>query len=193
MRRGSSTIVCLVGGAAEDVLAHLNAATNVVVVRPAEEGFDAAVAALDEAGRRVAPFVVVAADPFAVAAEAWRAMWRIGTSSDPASFEREAARVSEAVKAGRFELPDYCLVVEPPPAPGVPETADPGPHPHDLHLGAFRSVASARVVAVVSADARETAARILHALATLPQGPWWPPLDELIGHARIFFPARIAG
>jgi hypothetical protein len=194
MRRGASTIVCLVGEVTEDVLALLAAAGNVVLVRGTEDGFDAAIGALDEAGRRAAPYVVVAADPLAGAAEAWRAMWHAGAPSDPASFELEAGRASEAWQAGRFELPDYYLVlVEPPQAAGVPETAAPAPHPHDLHLGALRLLAPARVVAVVTADARETAARALHALATLPQSPWWPPLDELIAHARTFFPERIAG
>lgn len=192
MRRGASTIICLVGDVTDDVFGLLAAASNVVLVRPDEDGFDAAVGALDEAGRRAAPFVVVAADPLAGTAEAWEAMWRVGSASDPASFEREAALASEAWRAGRFELPDYYVVlVEPLQGPTAPrETA---PHPHDLHLGALRSIAPARVVAVVTADARETSARVLHALATLPQGPWWPSLDELIAHARTFFPERIAG
>lgn len=190
MRRGASTIVCLVGDVTEDVLGLLTTASNVVFVRAEKDGFDAAAGALDEAGRRIAPFVVVAADPLAGAAEAWETMWKVGAASDLASFEREAALVSEAWRADRFELPDYYLVlVEPPRTSGAPE---PPPRPHDLHLGALRSLAPARVVAVVTDDARETAARVLHALATLPQGPWWPPLDELIAHTRTFFPERIA-
>ena len=191
MRRGASTIVCLVGDVTEDVLRLVTGASNVVLVRADADGLDAAAGALDEAGRRAAPYVVVAADPLVTAAEAWEAMWRVGAASDPAPFEREAALVLEAWRAGRFELPDYYLVlVEPPETPGAPETA---PRPHDLHLGALRSLAPTRVSVVVTADARETAARVLHALATLPQGPWWPPLDDLIAHARTFFPERIAG
>jgi hypothetical protein len=96
MRRGSSTIICLVGETTGNVLARLATASNIVVVRPKEGEFDAAVEALDEAGRRAAPYVVVAADPLAWAAKAWLAMWRVGASSDPASFEVEAGRARAA-------------------------------------------------------------------------------------------------
>jgi len=39
---------------------------------------------------------------------------------------------------------------------------------------------------------QEQAARVRHALRSLPHGPWWPPLDELIGTARHFYAGSLA-
>ncbi len=41
-------------------------------------------------------------------------------------------------------------------------------------------------------DGRERYAAVLHALGSLRHGPWWPPLDELIGAARQFYPGGLA-
>lgn len=67
------------------------------------------------------------------------------------------------------------------------------PHPEDFHLGVLRSSRPSRVVAVAAAEGREAAARVVRALAALPHGPWWPPLDDLVESARSFFPGRLAG
>jgi hypothetical protein len=37
-----------------------------------------------------------------------------------------------------------------------------------------------------------SALRVLDALRSLPYGPWWPPLDEIIDTARHFFPGALS-
>lgn len=190
MRRGRSTVVGLVGEVADGLLAELGRFPNVAVVRPDGEGLDAAAAALSEASGLKVTYAVVAADPLARVAEQWRARWDVGASGD--TFEEEAGVALAAWRAGRFELPDYYVVVarEPDPADG----AAPAPHRLDLYLGVLHARRPARVVAVAPAASgvRETAARVAHALGALPQGPWWPPLDDLVESARTFFPGRAA-
>ena len=42
-------------------------------------------------------------------------------------------------------------------------------------------------------EAAENTERVLQALRTLRQGPWWPPLDELLDRARHFFAGSLGG
>ena len=51
------------------------------------------------------------ADPLAAVAESWREMWDVSRPPGPAGFEQAAARALTAWRAGRFELPDYYLVL----------------------------------------------------------------------------------
>jgi hypothetical protein len=186
MRRGSSTIVCLVGEVEEEAIRVVARSPNVAVVRGSgEAGPEAAERALREAGGRASPFVLVAADPLGEVAARWRAMWdlRGGWSG----FEEAAGQALAAWRAGRFELPDYYVVV----AGEVP--AEGAPHPQDLHLGVLRSTRPSRVVAVAGGQAAETGARVVRALRGLGQGPWWPPLDRLIEAARTFHAGGLAG
>jgi hypothetical protein len=41
-------------------------------------------------------------------------------------------------------------------------------------------------------DGPGEAARVLDALRTLPHGPWWPPLDQLIDSIRQFYAGGLA-
>jgi hypothetical protein len=198
MRRESSTVVVLVGAVGEELLASLGRLNNVSVARApgagagepgAEEpasvrpGWEAGALALREAARRVSAYVVVPDDPLADVATAWRAMWDVADARGAAGFEERAAEALAAWRDKRFELPDYYLVVAP--------VLDAGTGP-DLYLGPLRAARPRRVtVAGIDGGPGQTA-RVLDALRSLEHGPWWPPLDELIGVARRFYAGGLA-
>jgi hypothetical protein len=197
--------VVLVGVVAEPLLAGLARSSNVSLVRPPEEEKDpltAAVLALGQAARRASPYVVVAADPLAEVAAEWAAMWDLTAGpGHAAAFEERAAAAVTAWRAGRFELPDYYVALTPGTVPDAALGQAPGAGPDSgvsplpgggtgMYLGPLRAARPRRVGAVVTAagdEAAENTERVLQALRTLRHGPWWPPLDELVEHARHFF------
>jgi hypothetical protein len=195
MRRESSTVVVLVGGVTEGLLAGLSRSVNVAVARaPAAEagqtgepaaarsGWETGALALREAARRQSTYVIVPDDPLADVAAEWRAMW--DGLAGPAGFEARAAEVLAAWRDKRFELPDYYLVV-----PG----AEPDGTGADMYLGPLHAVRPRRVaVAGMAGDAAVQQARLLDTLGSLQHGPWWPPLDELLDSARHFNAAGLA-
>jgi hypothetical protein len=187
MRRESSTVVVLVGEMPEPLLTDVARSPNIALVRPLEEEKDsltAAAVALGQAAHRVAPFVLVPADPLAEVAAQWHAMWDLSAGPrGSAAFEARAAEALSAWRAGRFELPDYYLALAPATVGGA------GP---DFYLGPLRAARPRRVEAVVSTDDDGDASRVRQALRSLPHGPWWPPLDELIDTARRFFAGGLA-
>src|SRR5262249_22593028 len=77
MRRNPSTVVVLAGQASEGLLAAVGRSMNVSLVRPedAASELEAAADALRRAAGISSPYVLVAADPLAAVAAAWRAMW----------------------------------------------------------------------------------------------------------------------
>ena len=198
MRRNASTVVVLAGPAPGEVLAAVGRSMNVALIRPAEirpaetsrpaetrpeggtEDLTAAAEALQRAGRATSPYALVPADPLAAVAASWRHMWDVSKQEGPAGFEQEAAKVLAAWRAGRFELPDYYLVLE-------------GQEGPDFHLGPLRSARAHRVVLVPEQEPAQQAAGVLHALGSLRHGPWWPGLDEVIEVARRFYPDSLAG
>jgi len=113
MRRNASTVVVLAGPAPGEVLAALGRSMNVALIRPEEgtEGLAAAAEALQRAGRATSPYALVPADPLAAVAARWREMWDVSKQEGPAGFEQEAVKAQAAWRAGRFELPDYYLVL----------------------------------------------------------------------------------
>ena len=129
MRRNSSTVVVLAGSAPGEVLAAVGRSMNVALIRPEEpadsggDSIEAAAGALQRAGRATSPYALVAADPLAAVAASWRAMWDVSRQQGPAEFEQEAAKALAAWRAGRFELPDYYLVLAT--STGAPTTARP--------------------------------------------------------------------
>jgi hypothetical protein len=184
MRRGSSTIVSLIGGGAGDLLLGLRSVANVTGVQAVEDGLDAAIDALARAERSSSPYVVVNADPLSDIAAEWAAMWA-GTK-DATALEVTAAATVNAWRRRRFELPDYYLALTE--LAGQRDT-DPGA---DFHMGFLKSQRPGRVISVVpSAEPRATLLRALDALSRLPQGPWWPPLDRIVESSRTFFPAGL--
>jgi hypothetical protein len=215
VRRESSTVVVLVGEVSEPLLAGLARSPNIALVRPPEEGEDrlaAAARALAETGRRATTYVLVTADPLASVAAQWRAMWDLSARPGAAAaFEARAAAALIAWRARQFELPDYYLVIAPPipapaasaahmpaprgsagPAQAAPATAPPATGP-DLYLGPLHAVRPRRVEAVIAGGGDAAAARVRQALRALPNGPWWPPLDELLDTARHFCAGRLGG
>ena len=193
MRRNSCTVVVLAGSVPGEVLAAVGRSMNVALIRPEDhadhdsDGLDAAAAALQRAGRATSPYALVPADPLAAVAAGWRAMWDVSRQQGPAEFEQEALKVLTAWRAGRFELPDYYLVLAT--NTGAGEGADHGP---DFYLGPLRSVRPHRIAFVAAAEPAQQAAGVLHALGSLQHGPWWPGLDEVIETARGFYPDSLA-
>jgi len=208
MRRNASTVVVLPGPAPAEVLAAVGRSMNVALIRPAEpaeddrDGLDAAAGALQQAGRSTSAYALVPADPLAALAASWRAMWDVSRPEGPAGFEAEALKVLTAWRAGRFELPDYYLVLGPgpaspagpglagPPGPASPAAGDQGP---DFYLGPLRTARPQRVAVVAATEPAQQAVGVLQVLGSLPYGPWWPGLDEVIQTARTFYPGQLAG
>lgn len=189
MRRGSSTVVALVGDIGADLLGHLSKPSNVSVLEPPAQSLEASFETFSQAGRRLTTYAVVAADPLGQVAEEWQKMWTVGGADN--QFEERAGEAILAWRSGRLEMPDYYVVVLNEPVSPVAATTT-KPHQHDFHLGVLRSERPKRVAEVVAAEAGETAARILQTLAQLPQGPWWPAVDRLIESVRSFFPGQLA-
>ncbi len=202
MRRNPSTVVVLAGQSSAELLAAVGGSMNVSLVRPGEpgaasapggaaDGIEAAAAALRRAAGISSPYVLVAADPLAEVAQEWRAMWDVTREPRGSeAFELRAAQALSAWRAGRFELPDYYLVLAQEAAPAASGT-DPEPRP-DFYLGPLRSVRPHRVAVAAPAEPSEQAARLLSALGSLRHGRWWPPLDEVIETARRFYPGALA-
>src|SRR5262249_57565111 len=82
-----------------------------------------------------------------------------------------------------LELPDYYLVVAGAQADGMGQ---------DMYLGPLRAGRPRRVVVAGAGDGPGQAGRVLDALRSLKHGPWWPPLDELIDAARLFYAGGLA-
>jgi hypothetical protein len=188
VRRNPATVVVLAGQASEGLLAAVGKSMNVSLVRPEEpgagpgDGLEAAAGALRRAAGISSPYVLVAADPLAAVAAEWRAMWEIAREPRGSeAFELRAAEALAAWRAGRYELPDYYLVLA--------ETEE---QRTDFYLGPLRSVRPHRVAVVAAAEPAEQAAGLLSALGALRHGRWWPPLEEVIDAARRFYPGALA-
>jgi hypothetical protein len=203
MRRNASTVVVLPESrnpVPAEVLAAVGRSMNVALIRPGEpegpvgddgDGVEAAAQALRRAGRSTSPYALVAADPLAAVAASWQAMWDVSRPDGPASFEQAAMKALAAWRSGRFELPDYYLVLAAAPAgpAGPGEAGDQGP---DFYLGPLRSSRPHRVAFVAATEPAQQAVGVLQALGSLRHGPWWPGLDEVIETARTFYPGRLA-
>jgi hypothetical protein len=180
--------VVLAGPVPAEVLAAATRSMNVTLYRPVStdddplDPLEASAGALRNAGRSTSPYALVPADPLAAVAARWEQMWDLSVQPGPAAFEQEAALALAAWRAGRFELPDYYLVLQ--------TDQD---HIHDFYLGPLRSVRPHRVVLVPATEPAQQAAGVLHALGSLRHGPWWPDLDQLIEAARQFYPASLGG
>lgn len=193
MRRESSTVVVLVGETGEGLLSELGRSGNVSVARTPTAGpgeqearpdWEPGALAMREAARRHAAYVIVPVDPLAGVAAGWRSMWDVtGGPAGAAGFEDQAAQALAAWRDKRFDLPDYYLVVA--------ATQQEGTGP-DLYLGPLRAARPRRVAVAAGTGQPDQAARVLDALRSLRHGPWWPPLDELIGTARHFYAGGLA-
>jgi hypothetical protein len=189
VRHESATVVVTVGEVTAALLGELRQVPNVAVIAPPEAAGDslaAAIQALRDAGRRASPFVVVPADPLAAVAAEWQAMWDVaGGPRGEAGFEARAAEALAAWRAGRFELPDYYLVLAGP-------QPDPDGRAPSLHLGPLRAVCPSRVAVAPVTEGPGRPAKVIEAIGSLAHGPWWPPLDKIIDAARRFYPGGLA-
>jgi hypothetical protein len=190
-------VVVLAGHLPDAVLAAVGRSLNVVLVRPDEatDGIDAAAGALRRAAGISATYVLVAADPLAAVAAQWQAMWEITAEARGSEeFELRAAEALAAWRAGRFELPDYYLVLteENAGAGGGPGHGGEAEQRPDFYLGPLRSVRPHRVAVVAAGEPAEQAAGLLHSLGSLRHGPWWPSLADVIAVARGFYPGSLA-
>jgi hypothetical protein len=74
------------------------------------------------------------------------------------------------------------------PAPGRPVIiGGTGTASHPVTTGAATATGG-----TAAAGGSGPALRVLDALRSLPYGPWWPPLDEIIDTARHFFPGALS-
>jgi hypothetical protein len=187
MRHDSSTVVAVVGEVREPLLAAVSRFPNVTLARPPEDeddGLEAAAQALRKAAASAAPYVLVPADPLAALMAEWQAMWDVSQGQrGAAAFEAKARETEAAWRARRFELPDYYLVL------ARTDADDGGP---DAYLGPLRAARPRRVAVVPAGGGPGEAARVLDALRSLPLGPWWPPLDQLIDSIRHFYAGGLA-
>ena len=190
MRRNASTVVVMPGPAPAEVLSAVGRSMNVALIQPEDpaddqdDGLAAAAGALQQAGRSASAYALVAADPLAAVAASWQAMWDVSRPEGPAEFEAEALKALTAWRSGRFELPDYYLILA-----ASSEVADQGP---DFYLGPLRTARPQRVALVAATEPAQQAVGVLQTLGSLPYGPWWPGLDEVIEAARTFYPGRLA-
>ena len=209
MRRNASTVVVLPAPAPAEVLTAVGRSMNVALIRPQEpaagdgDGLEAAAGALQQAGKSNSAYALVPADPLAALAASWQAMWDVSRPEQgPAGFEAEALKALTAWRSGRFELPDYYLILAPAPASPTgrpvpaglagragPAAGDQGP---DFYLGPLRTARPQRVAVVAATEPAQQAVGVLQALGSLPYGPWWPGLDEVIAAARTFYPGQLA-
>ena len=216
----------MAGSAPGEVLTAVGQSMNVTLIRPEDpadgdsDGIAVAAAALQRAGRITSPYALVLADPLVAVAAGWQAMWDVSRQDGSAEFELEAAKALSAWRAGRFELPDYYLVLAADTgakagaagagaraagarasaagAAGIRAGAaggggaaggERGP---DFYLGPLRSARPNRVAFVAATEPPAQAAGVLQALGSLPHGPWWPGLDDVIEQARGFYPDSLA-
>ena len=139
-------MVVLAGAVTEPVLAGLARSSNVSLVRPPDGEKDtltAAALALGQASRPASPYVLVPADPLAAVAAEWAAMWDLTAGpGHAAAFEERAAEAVAAWRAGRFELPDYYVVL----TPGLGPEPAPAPR-RTREVAPVRTASRARVTA----------------------------------------------
>jgi hypothetical protein len=187
VRHNPSTVVVLASETSRELLDAVGRSMNVTLIAADSDGIDAAAAALRRASGISSPYVLVHGEPLAAMATAWQAMWDV-TRGETTEFEVRAGEVLAAWRSGRFELPDYYLVV----ADKV--VADPGTAdgPPDFYLGPLRAARPNRVAVAVAAAPREQTAEVLRVLGSLPHGPWWPQLDRIIDSARAFYPGSLS-
>ncbi len=185
MRRDSVTVVAIVGEVTPSLLAEVGRSANVAVLTVPQAGdghadppdLEDVAAAFAAAARKPGPYALVAADPLADVAKRWQAMWNLAADG-VAAFEVSAAELLGAWRAGRLDLPDYYLVI----APAAVQDRAP-----DLYLGPLRAARPRRVEVVAAGHEASQAAAVRQVLGHLRQGPWWPPLDELVASVRNFF------
>jgi len=157
MAASHGTVVALVGGESPELIAQLGALRNVDAFTVADGDGDES-----EAARRIsrshASYVISDSDPLAHVAAAWVEFFDDRVTLETLLYEAEAA--ADALRAGRTQLPDYYLVLDP--------AAVEGTWRH-WWFGALSSKAPTRVLPVPSSTGE-----VRRQLRRLPTGRPWP-------------------
>lgn len=151
----NGTVVALVGDESPELIAELGALHNVDAFTIA--GGDEAEAAM-RISHSQASYVVSDADPLAHVAAAWVEFYDDRVTLETLLYEAETA--ADALRAGRAQLPDYYLVLD-------PESVE-GTWRH-WWFGALSSKAPMRVLPVAP-----SALEVRRQLRRLPTGRPWP-------------------
>jgi hypothetical protein len=164
VERISTTVVALIG-TREGATASLQAKPNVTFYQldPSAQPIEQAAAAWDAARHTHTPYFVHEADPLAWVAAAWSA--RFEGSGEVGDLEVALAETLARWRAHKVELPDYYVISSPGQLPGTLR---------HWYLGVLAGARRSRVV--VAGEGADLAAL----LATLPTGPWWPGLEQLL-------------
>jgi hypothetical protein len=152
----NGTVVALVGGESPELIAELGALHNVDAFSVTEG--DEAEAAW-HISHSHASYVVSDTDPLAHVAAAWVEFYDDRVTLETLLYEAETA--ADALRAGRAQLPDYYLVLD-------PESVE-GTWRH-WWFGALSSKAPMRVLPV-----QPSAREVRQQLRRLPAGRPWPP------------------
>ncbi|AYG04705.1 hypothetical protein [Gryllotalpicola protaetiae] len=174
MAASSGTVVALVGGESPELISELGSLRNV-------DAFTLAVGDETDASRRIstsqASYVISDVDPLAHVAAAWVEFFDDRVTLDTLLFEAEAA--ADALRAGRAQLPDYYLVLD-------PESVE-GTWRH-WWFGALSRKAPTRVIPVASSSGE-----VRRQLRHLPTGrPWPAEYAEWLGRLQYEVPDRLA-
>lgn len=155
MAASHGTVVALVGGESPELIAQLGALRNV-------DAFTVADGDESEAAHRIshshASYVVSDADPLAHVAAAWVEFYDDRVTLETLLYEAETA--AEALRAGRAQLPDYYLILDPASVEGTWR---------HWWFGALSSRAPTRVLPVPSSTGD-----VRRQLRRLPTGRPWP-------------------
>lgn len=155
MAASNGTVVALVGGESPELIAELESLRNV-------DAFTVADGDEAEAARRIshshASYVVSDADPLAHVAAAWVEFFDDQVTLETLQYEAEVA--AGALRAGRAQLPDYYLVLN-------PEAVE-GTWRH-WWFGALSRKAPTRVLPVAPSSGE-----VRRQLRRLPTGRPWP-------------------
>jgi hypothetical protein len=175
MAASSGTVVALVGGESPELIAELGSLRNVDAFAVADGDQDAA---LRRISHSQASYVVSDADPLAHVAAAWVEFFDDRVTL--ATLELEARAAAEALRAGRAQLPDYYLVLD-------PESVE-GTWRH-WWFGALSRKAPTRVLPVASSSWE-----VRRQLRRLPTGRPWPgEYSEWLGRLQFEVPDRLVG
>lgn len=174
MAASNGTVVALVGGESPELIAELGALRNV-------DAFTVADGDEAEAARRIshshASYVVSDADPLAHVAAAWVEFFDDRVTLETLLYEAETA--AGALRAGRMQLPDYYLVLD----PGSVE----GTWRH-WWFGVLSSKAPIRVLPVPPSTGE-----VRRQLRRLPTGrPWPTEYGSWLTHLQFEVPDRLA-
>jgi len=166
MERSRTTVVALVGADLATPHRVLASVSGMPTAAPdlGVPALERAAAVRGSVASSSSPYFLHDADPLRSVAEAWELHY--DERSPIGTLEVAVAETIAAWRAGRVELPDYYLVLE-------PERW--GPTLRHFYLGWLAAQAPARVIPVPAGTEA-----VIQATRSLPSGRWWPEMDRLV-------------